>query len=65
MVYTTQELEKQNGEYEFSGITFCEGKATSIQMRKARGWERIKSPKLWFKPWIYWKSEEFKLDSAE
>lgn len=64
MVYTTQERENNSGGFEYSGFTFSDGKMTTVQMRKARGWERIKSLKLWFKPWIT-EAQEFEPDNIE
>lgn len=52
MVFTERH-EKENKSTVFScGITFSEENIHAIQMRKARGWERLRNPRLWFKPWI-------------
>ena len=52
MVFT-ERYEKEKHTAVFScGVTFSKKKIHALQMRKARGWERLRKPRLWLKPWI-------------
>ena len=51
-VYTDIEYNEDRGGWEYSGVTLTKEGVQFVHSRKARGWERLRHPLLWFKPWI-------------